>query len=252
MAVASILYLLYSLFVFETASDSILQFYPWDQFFYVWVLTMAINIVMHGRTFLLNWRQAAIDMEKLKTQQIASQYESLRNQVNPHFLFNSLNALSSLVYDEPKDAIRFIRKLSEVYRYVLDNKDEELVSLKEEMDFVGAYVFLHQIRFGTNLKLACKGEIAHAMVPPLAVQLLVENAIKHNVISQAKPLQIDILLTKGEVRVSNKVNKKNLLDSSGIGLKNLSERYSYLSKIPVVIEDKEDEFSVRLPLLELK
>ena len=137
--------------------------YSFADFTSVLMITFGINIVMHGRAFLLNWRRAAIDIERMKNEQLSSQYESLKNQVNPHFLFNSLNALSSLVYDDQRKAVEFIRKLSEVYRYVLDNKDQELVSLADEMDFVKSYVFLHQIRFGENLRVEFKGSCQEDM-----------------------------------------------------------------------------------------
>ena len=103
---------------------------------------------MHGRGFLIAWRQAAIDNEKLKTEQVAIQYNSLKNQVNPHFLFNSFNALSSLVYEDQDKAVEFIRKLSQVYRYVLDRKDEEVVPVEEELSFASNFIFLQKIRFG--------------------------------------------------------------------------------------------------------
>ncbi|MDW3191331.1 MAG: sensor histidine kinase [Cytophagales bacterium] len=217
----------------------------------LWV-TYGINIIMHGRGFLMNWKQAAIDIERMKTEQVASQYESLKNQVNPHFLFNSLNALSSLVYDDQKAAVQFIRKLSEVYRYVLDKKDQEVVPVKDEMAFVESYIYLQKIRFGDNLQLSIEGEQSAGFVPPLAIQVLVENAIKHNVVSSAKPLEIKIAYKRADIEVSNVINLKKTKDSTGTGLENLKARYAYLSNVPVDISDKEGVFKVLLPVLNLK
>ena len=169
-----LVHFLYHYIVFKTPLAEIPGRYATYEVHLVLLVTLGINAIMHGRGFLINWKQAAIDVEKMKTEQVASQYESLKNQVNPHFLFNSLNALSSLVYDDQKKAVQFIRKLSEVYRYVLDKKDHEVVPLTDEIRFVESYVFLQQIRFGENLILHTEGEEPHGFVPPLALQLLVE------------------------------------------------------------------------------
>ncbi|MEM6830193.1 MAG: histidine kinase, partial [Bacteroidota bacterium] len=145
----------------------------------VLVVTLIVNVFMHGRGFLLGWRQASIDMERLKIEQISTRYESLKNQVNPHFLFNSLNALSSLVYDDQAKAVEFIRRLSQVYRYVLDKREQELVTVDEELTFAQDFIFLQKIRFGENLQVTISNEEKEkGFLPPLALQLLVENAIK--------------------------------------------------------------------------
>ena len=215
------------------------------------LLTLGINTFMHGRGFLLGWRQAAIDNERLKTEQVATQYNSLKNQVNPHFLFNSFNALSSLVYEDQDKAVEFIRKLSQVYRYVLDRKDEELVPLTEEMDFVRNFVYLQQIRFGDNLIVEMEGDESNAHVPPLAIQLLIENAIKHNVVSEKDPLKIQVLIAHGHCIVQNSLKEKKSKDSTGIGLDNLIARYEYLSEKPVEVTKTEVDFKVTVPLLTL-
>ncbi len=247
-----VIHFTYHYIVFKTELPDIFTRYGFEQFYEVLIVTIVINIFMHGRGFLLNWKQAAIDIERMKTEQVASQYESLKNQVNPHFLFNSLNALSSLVYDDQKAAVQFIRKLSEVYRYVLDKKDQEVVPIKDEMAFVQSYVFLQKIRFGDNLTLTIDGEESAGFIPPLAIQVLVENAIKHNVVSMAKPLEIKITYKRADIEVSNIINLKKTKDSTGTGLENLKARYAYLSNIPVDISDKEGVFKVLLPVLNLK
>lgn len=247
-----LIHFIYHYIVFRTELPAIFERYSFSQFYYIMLVTIGINAIMHGRGFLINWKQAAIDIERMKTEQVASQYESLKNQVNPHFLFNSLNALSSLVYDDQKAAVLFIRKLSEVYRYVLDKKDQEVVPVKDEMAFVQSYIFLQKIRFGDNLELTIEGEEIAGFVPPLAIQVLVENAIKHNVVSTAKPLEIKIIYKRADVVVSNIINLKKTKDSTGTGLENLKARYAYLSNVPVDISDKEGVFKVLLPVLNLK
>ncbi|MEO9484800.1 MAG: histidine kinase [Ekhidna sp.] len=218
----------------------------------VLLITLGINVFMHGRGFLISWRQASIDMEKLKTEQIASQYNSLKNQVNPHFLFNSMNALSSLVYDNQEKAVEFIRKLSQVYRYVLDSKDDEVVSFEREMGFVENFIFLQKIRFGENLKVEISEHKPSLFVPPLAIQMLVENAIKHNVVSEKDPLTIVIDVQNDCCIVKNNLKEKKVKDSTGIGLENIKSRYQYLSDREVEILKTDDSFEVRVPLLNMK
>lgn len=215
-------------------------------------VNLGINTFMHGRGFLLEWRQVSIDNEKLKTEHVSSQYNSLKNQVNPHFLFNSLNALSSLVYEDQDKAVEFIRKLSQVYRYVLESKDEEVVSLDKEMDFVKNFTFLQKIRFGDNLKVKINSGDYKSFVPPLAVQVLVENAIKHNVVSEKDPLTVQVEVDDEYCTVWNSLKEKKAKDSTGIGLSNLIDRYQYLTDKKIMINKTEDSFEVKLPLLKIK
>lgn len=220
--------------------------------FRVTIITLLINIFMHGRGFLLSWRQTSIDMQKLKTEQVFTQFESLKNQVNPHFLFNSLNALSSLVYEDQDKAVSFIRKLSQVYRYVLDKKDSELVKIEDELDFMENFIFLQQIRFGDNLSVKINKKSVDGYLPPLALQLLVENAIKHNVISEKDHLSISIEIDETYCVISNSIKEKLHKDSTGIGLENLRARYEYLSSRKLEIHNDGKEFVVKLPVLQLE
>lgn len=215
------------------------------------LVNLAANLIMHGRAFLFEWRQASIDMEKLRTEQVFTQFQSLKNQVNPHFLFNSLNALSSLVYEDQDKAVEFIRKLSQVYRYVLDRKDEEIIPIADEVDFLKNFVFLQKIRFGENLQIEVNGTNDHGYLPPLALQLLVENAIKHNVISEDHHLNVVVNIYPEYCEVKNNIKEKLSKDSTGIGLDNLKARYEYLSDKKVEIVNQNDEFIVRLPVLSL-
>lgn len=229
----------------ETIKETGAPFWP-----ALWV-TLGINVFMHGRGFLIAWRQAAIDNERLKTEHVASQYSSLKNQVNPHFLFNSLNVLSTLVYDNQDKAVEFIRKLSHVYRYVLESKDEEVVPVQEEMEFVKNFAFLQKIRFGENLQMKIGEVKSKKYVPPLAIQILVENAIKHNVVSEKDPLTVKIDFEEDACIIWNNLKEKKVKDSTGIGLNNLIARYQYLTDKEVKVEKGEDFFEVKLPLLTL-
>ena len=215
-------------------------------------VTFVISFFLNAAEFLKNWKQTALDAEKLKKEQMATKYESLKNQVNPHFLFNSLNALTNLVYEDQDMAADFIRQLSKVYRYVLDTRSKEVVSLETEMKFVESYLFLQKIRFDEKLKVEI--EIAgfeNYMLPPLALQMLLENAIKHNTIAKDEPLTIKIFVEREMLVVENNLQIKNIPieESSGMGLSNIKARYEFLSDIPVLIEKTDRVFRVELPLL---
>lgn len=215
-------------------------------------ITFIISFFLNAAEFLRNWKQTALDAEKLKKEQMATKYESLKNQVNPHFLFNSLNALTNLVYEDQDMAADFIRQLSKVYRYVLDTRSKEVVSLETEMKFVESYLFLQKIRFDEKLKVDVEvAGFEKRMIPPLALQMLLENAIKHNTIAKDEPLTIKIFVEKEMLVVENNLQIKNIPieEVSGMGLANIKARYEFLSDKPVVIEKTDQVFRVELPLL---
>jgi len=214
-------------------------------------VTFIIAFSMNMREFIIEKRDNLIREEKLKTEIVKLEYETLKNQVNPHFLFNSLNTLTSLV-SENDDAVKFIKNLADVYRYVLDQKDKEVVSLSDEIQFVSAFLYLHKIRFGDNLQLHIDIKSMNRMVVPLAIQMLVENAIKHNIISEAEPLKITIYEEQDYLIVENNLQLKSVVhDSSKIGLKNIQSRYAYLTDKLLIINSLSDNFIVKVPLLEI-
>lgn len=217
------------------------------------LIAIFIGTFMHGREFLFAWRQSAINEERLRNENLTSKYEALKNQVNPHFLFNSLNTLSSLVYNDQELAAKFIHKLSGVYRYVLESKDKELVDLNTEIVFLKSYIFLQKIRFGDNLKVNLNlPENSNFKVPPLSLQMLIENAIKHNTISKEEPLAIDLKLKEGNyIAVENNLQKKNRLKdkSSEIGLNNIKARYEFLTDHEVRVTNNGKSFKVELPVI---
>ncbi len=220
------------------------------QYLVALAITISIVSIMHGRGFLIEWRKVTIEKEQYKNDSLNFKYEALKNQVNPHFLFNSLNVLSSLVYENQDKAVEFISKLSNVYRYVLDSKNEELVDVSRELEFIKSFIFLQQIRFDESLIVQIEGS-ATGFVPPLALQVLVENAIKHNVVSASKPLTIDIHLFNNEIVISNTIQEKLSKDSTGIGLDNLKARFDFLTDRKVTIENDGKTFKVTVPVLKL-
>ena len=213
-------------------------------------ITIFITIFMHGRSFLLEWRNAASEAERLKKEQVAAQYESLKNQVNPHFLFNSLNVLTALVHKDADQAELFIRQLSKVYRYVLESRDNETVSLEDEIKQLEAYIFLLKIRFGDSFNATVEVQSLDQRVAPLTLQMLVENAVKHNETSRNNPLYVTIKEENDSIVVCNNLQLKSIVsDSSGVGLSNIRARYGFLTNRPVETENTGDTFCVRVPLV---
>ena len=221
--------------------------------FYSTCICMLVSLVLYSNKFLISWRQLAIDSEQMKKEAAVSKYESLKNQVNPHFLFNSLNALTNLVYEDQDMAAKFIKKLSQVYRYVLETKDQELVALETELKFVQSYVFLQKIRYEEGLDFSLNIAAKDYKIVPLSVQMLVENAIKHNIISVDEPLHIEIFQEGEMLLVSNNLQKKNIIkeESSKTGLQNIQSRYLFVSEKAVEIVSDGDRFTVKLPLLKI-
>jgi two-component system, LytTR family, sensor kinase len=191
-----------------------------------------------------------IENGHLKNENLSVQLASLKDQLNPHFLFNSLNTLSWLINEDKDKSQRYLQKLSQVLRYSLSLQEQSLVPLKEELGLVENYIFLLQMRFGDNLKIFMSIENIQFKIPPLSLQLLIENAIKHNIISTASPLSIWIELNEKEriIIVRNTLNLKPNSEGTGIGLVNLNERFKILASREIEIEQN-DTFIVILPLI---
>lgn len=225
-------------------------------------ITFIVSTFMHGRSFLINWRETLVETEKLKKDHIAAQYETLKNQVNPHFLFNSFNVLTTLVHKDADLAEQFVRQLSTVYRYVLDSRDKEIVPLDMELKELEAYIFLMKIRFGESLKATinaintvtpsrdeAKG-IKGVSVAPLTLQMLVENALKHNEVSKAHPLSIEVFREGDYIVVKNNLQlKNNVGESTGVGLENIKSRYRFLTEKAVIINKNNNYFEVKIPII---
>jgi hypothetical protein len=218
------------------------------------VTTLFVNCVFVAIAFFKSWRQTLQEKEELKRERISAEFATLKNQINPHFLFNSLNTLTSLIEENPATATDFVQKLSSVYRYVLTQKDKELSPLNEELTFVQSYIYLNQIRFGNNLRthIHIEPRFLKYRIVTLSLQMLIENCIKHNIISTAKPLTIYIGINNNKLFVRNNLQTKTVFtnDSNGIGLNNIVHRYSLLTNDEVEISEDGKDFMVSLPLID--
>jgi sensor histidine kinase YesM len=219
------------------------------------VAATVITLGYEAFYFFDRWKEQFTLNQQLKNQQIRTQYEVLQNQMSPHFLFNSLNTLTTIIPENANAAVAFTEKLSEVYRYILQNKERELVSLKEEIEFVESYLFLLKMRYPDNLSVDFKVEekYMNLTIPPLTLQMLAENAIKHNVVSKAKPLHIDIYIENGKsVVVKNNLQQKDVLDkSTKTGLDNIRKRYSILGGKKIDVITSASNYMVAVPLIDL-
>ena len=216
-----------------------------------YVVLYLITQFFYARSFFFEWRQSLLAKEKLKQEAIALQYKVLSNQVNPHFLFNSLNVLGSLIRIDVDRAEAFVGKLSGFYRDLLSFRGKEIVSLKEEMGFVNQYIDLQKERFGDNFIVESKLENQEEIqVIPMTVQMLVENAIKHNQMNKENKLEINICINNEYLVVENSYFPyQNPIDGERLGLKNLGERYKYLTDKPMLVEKEKDKFAVKVPML---
>jgi hypothetical protein len=228
---------------------------------YKWALLVGFTADLIGSGFneaiysQQEWRQTQLENEQLEKLHLQSQLEVLKNQINPHFLFNSLNSLSSLISEDPEKAELFVDKLSAVYRYILLHNDRDWVELQTELGFIKSYFHLLQTRYGAGVQLNISVSESQGayMLPPLTLQLLVENAVKHNVVHNDKPLLIEIVSGgERELMISNNLQRKNrqLVLSHGVGLKNISERYSITNAGSISIQEDNNRFTVKLPLIE--
>lgn len=220
-----------------------------------YIIFIIVASIIYAMSFFKAWRSEVEESEKVKREALALQYKVLQDQINPHFLFNSLNVLGSLMDIDVSKAKIFNRELSNFYRDVLHFKDKDIVSLKEEIDFVEKYIYLQQIRFGEALQVdIIANPKVDGKVIPLSLQALVENAIKHNEISKANPLKIVIAISdEYELIVENNLQEKVLLEeTSKTGLKNLAGRYQFLTGKEMIITKNENYFRVSLPLIKME
>jgi sensor histidine kinase YesM len=211
-------------------------------------------IAIYESIYFMNELRASVEeSENLKRESLSAQLNALRSQVNPHFLFNNLNTLCSLIPENPKHAVDFVQQLSKVYRHILEVKDEKSILLKEELDLLKAYTFLLKTRFDKNLDVTIDipTEKLQKRIVPLSLQILMENAIKHNIVSADKPLHIDISTVNGSLVVSNNLQMKNQVNEcTGIGLDNIRNRYKLISEKPVNVTTNDNNFTVSIPLID--
>jgi len=222
-----------------------------NRFVYLFVLTMLLIISraigLHNQSKL-----DVIEKERLKRQSLQSELAALKNQVNPHFLFNSLNSLSLLVREDPKAAGTFINKLSFLYRYILQSKDQDLLTVKEELKFLESYMHLIKERYrdNFNVKITISKELLQKKIPTLALQLLMENAVKHNEISTEKPLYVEVFNEQDHLVVRNTLQKRTgPVESTHTGLSNLNMRFKLHMDQEIKILQDDGYFSVKIPIV---
>lgn len=217
------------------------------------VAAVIIFTLVYEILFLRKERELDIKIvDQLDRERSQAELQALANEMDPHFIFNSLNTLNHLILNRPQQAHLFNNKLAQVYKYFLINKNRELISLREEMEFIDNYFFLLQIRHDSKLQLQVElsDEANKAMIPPCAVQVLIENAIKHNEFTEQNPLLIKIVMNGEYILVSNDTKPKPYaVASTGIGLKNLRSRYKILFQKDIMIQKSQDSFTVKLPLI---
>lgn len=216
------------------------------------VMTFIVLLCFYAFYIYKAYSDSKVKEQKIIAGTASAQFESLKNQIDPHFLFNSLNVLSSLIEENPENAQRFTTSLSKIYRYVLEQKDKELVSVQEELAFAKTYMNLLKMRFENSItyEIPTDFDNAEAKVVPLSLQLLLENTIKHNIVSEQKPLHIRIYIENNYLIVENNLQKKEVLqDRRGVGLQNIVNRYALISERKVLIEQHENYFKVKIPIL---
>lgn len=236
-------------------SDHHIENISHQRFLYAYIILMivfgiAISIVI-ANNFFRNWRKTLLEVEQLKREKMKSDYQALQNQLNPHFLFNNFNMLLSEIRRDQDNAVRITEKLSDVYRYVLESKNHETVPLGDEAEFVEAIIFLHQVRYGDNLVVEHQFplELNNYRLPPMTLQILIENALKHNVVSTSHPLHIHIAIEDDYLLVVNNIQPRKSTYSTGLGLKNIKLRYSFLTERKVILDINNNLFTVKVPLL---
>lgn len=214
--------------------------------------TLAAVATYESIYFMGALRTSIEEKELLKRESLQAQLSALKTQVNPHFLFNNLNTLSAIIPEDPGQAVDFVQQLSRVYRHILEVRDEQSILLREELDVLEAYAFLLKTRFGRNLDISIQvvGDRLDQRVVPLSLQILMENAIKHNIVSAARPLHIRVYIEDGKLVVSNTLQRKHqATESTGIGLNNIRNRYRLLGDQEVEVREEPACFTVYIPLI---
>ena len=232
--------------------DVFIQNQKWSHYrFGLWI-TLTIVIIFHVIYFYNRYQQTKVKEQKVIAGTANARFDALKNQLDPHFLFNSLNVLTSLIEENPVNAQKFTTSLSKVYRYVLEQKNKDLVSVDEELDFARTYMSLLKMRFEDSIifDIPDTASDPESKVVPLSLQLLLENAVKHNMVTSSKPLHIKIYEDRGMLIVENNLQiKKIVKKGSGVGLSNIQQRYELLTNKQVIINQQADRFEVSIPML---
>jgi LytS/YehU family sensor histidine kinase len=217
------------------------------------LISFTVSLIFMVVAFFQYWKKSLLEAERFKAEMLQYKYEALQNQINPHFLFNSFNVLSDLVYEDQNKAIDFIKQLSQLFRYVLDSRDRELVTIKEELEFIEAFSYLLQTRFEDKLIIKQEFEAREdEMIVPMTLQLLIENCVKHNEISASQPLTVQIMRTGDYLKVENNLQLKSAgLDSKKTGLSNIRQQFKFFTDKEIVFTETDHSFSVEVPVIKL-
>jgi sensor histidine kinase YesM len=238
--------------IYQFYVDTILTSQEVSLLYFVYIVVLIILVFISGiLRYQVIHQEELVEKELLKQQSLKNELEALKNQINPHFLFNSLNSLNSLVRGN-KEATTFVNKLSFMYRYILQSGSEDLVTLEEELKFLESYIYLIKTRYRNrfDIQINIDDEVLNGKIPSLALQLLVENAVKHNEISESNPLLVKVYYEDGNLIVENKIKpRKTFVDSTGNGLVNLNKRYVLLKKRNISINNDNKVFRVKLPTI---
>ena len=224
----------------------------WNDYAFGFWITMSVVSVFYVLYFYNRYQKNKIKEQQVIAGTASAKFDALKNQLDPHFLFNSLNVLTSLIEENPKNAQKFTTALSKVYRYVLEQKNKELVTVDEELSFAKTYMSLLKMRFEDSIifEMPEKATDPESKVVPLSLQLVLENAVKHNMVTTRKPLHIKIYEDAGYLVVMNNLQLKQIVNkSSGVGLENIKQRYKLLSNKKVIINQRAKDFAVALPML---
>lgn len=213
-----------------------------------------ITIIFEALAAFERWKATLFETEQLKKENLRSQLQSLKDQINPHFLFNSINSLSSLIADDPEKAELFLDEMSKVYRYLLRNNEDNIISLSMELQFINSYYHLLKTRYGDaiHLNIQVSNSCKECLIPPLTLQILIENAVKHNIISKEQPLNIDIICENDETLIvkNNLQRKVSKVLSNQVGLENIAAKYQLLNQPDIIVKEENNEFVVIIHLIQ--
>ncbi|NOT75822.1 MAG: histidine kinase [Cyclobacteriaceae bacterium] len=216
------------------------------------IMSAAINSIFIVRFFIDRWKDSIIMAERLEKEKSIVQFDNLKNQLNPHFLFNALTSLNSLISENPTLASQFLHHMSRVYRYVLQNKDKNYVAIGTELEFISKYIFLVETRFreSIRIKVNVPASVYEKAIVPVTLQILIENAIKHNIVDSQRPLSIEIYTAGDYLIVGNNLQLRKIVETSNKqGLENLRSLYRFLTDKPIEIEETDQRFNIKIPLL---
>ena len=241
-----------SIVIYSVDFETFLNNESWQGYSFGLWITLTVVSVFHVFYFYNRYQKNKVKEQKIIAGTASAKFDALKNQLDPHFLFNSLNVLTSLIEENPKNAQKFTTSLSKVYRYVLEQKSKELVTVDEELNFARTYMSLLKMRFEDSIifEIPDKATNPDSKVVPLSLQLLLENAVKHNMVTSSKPLHIKIYEDGNNLVVMNNLQPKQIVKkSSGVGLENIKQRYKLLSNRKVIINQREKDFAVAIPML---